>query len=85
MMQAADAFVKNNYKPAPFHSESCYKHDKLLLDGLHFRYVEQGKERFSTVALFLETKIQQRKLSSHSVLSIFTSDIVLFAYDATHR
>lgn len=40
MIQAADAFVDNDYKPVLFHASSKYRHARALLDELYFYHME---------------------------------------------
>lgn len=57
-IQAADAIVKNDDKPAPFHESSLCKNSRALRNELHVRHLEQHLEKFLLFVLFLDTRIQ---------------------------
>lgn len=57
MNHAADAFVKNSYKHALFHTKSFHSNDRVLLDHMHICHLRQGQEKFPNFALFLVKKI----------------------------
>lgn len=56
VIQGVDAFVKNNQKPAAFHSNHFYRHTRALLGELQAHHLEQKKEMFSTFTQFLGTE-----------------------------
>lgn len=82
---AADAFVKNNCNPAPFHKNYFYRHFKAFLDELYVRHLKQGKETFATFALFLDKNVQETKIIFHSIMSQFISTILSFDYNARDK
>lgn len=55
IIQARDAFVKKQHKPAPFHSNFFYKHSRALFDEQHVRLLKQDREKLLTFAAFLDT------------------------------
>lgn len=85
MIQAADAFYKNDHKRTPFLTNLFYIHAKALLDGLHAPHSKQDQEKFSAFALFLDTNIQQAKLMSHCTISLFISTVCPFDYGTRNK
>lgn len=76
IIQTADAFVKNGNKPAPFHSNFIYSDARAFLGELHVCYLEQDQNSFLTFALFLDLTIQQIKVRSDLIMSLFTSTLL---------
>lgn len=64
MIQNDDALGINDHKPASIHTNSFYRHGKAHFDEFHVFYSEQHKEKFPTLALLLDTDIQQTKIFS---------------------
>lgn len=73
MNQAAITFVKTSRKDPSAHARIFYRQVGALLEGLHVRYLEQHREKFQNFALFLETRKQQSKIVSPSIMSLFRS------------
>lgn len=80
--EAADALIKNDHKPAGFHSNLYYGHARTLLNELHFCLLHQDQMRFPVFALFLDNKIQQAKNIFHFTISLFMTIMLPFDYDA---
>lgn len=59
IIQAADASVKNNQKPAHFHASAFHRHARALLDELLVRQIEHGEKKFPTLALVLKRKFSR--------------------------
>lgn len=55
---------------------------RLFFDELHACQLEQDKEKLSTSSLLLDTKIQQIKIISHSMMFQFISTMRSFDHDA---
>lgn len=81
MIHAANEFIKNDHKPATFHTNLFFGDAKVLLGELQLRYFELDIETFPTFALFVDTKIQQTKKVSYPIISVFISTISSFEYD----
>lgn len=85
IIQAAAAFVMTKHKPAPLQANDFHSHTRKKHDKFRVRHLEQGEKQFSAFALFLEFKIQQTKITSYSILSLFVSDIRPFEHDRRDR
>lgn len=82
MIAAAKEFVGNGRKAARFHTNTRYRHAKDLFDELRTRHAEEDKEQSFIFVLFLQTRIQQAKLVSISVTSLFFSTMNSVDYEA---
>lgn len=71
MIQAADKFSINDQKPMFFHAGAFYRHTRALLDEVHVPHLEQGEEKFSISALFVQTKIQQSQNITYTIMDTF--------------
>lgn len=63
MIRAADALPNDDQKPAYSLTSSFCSHARAVLDELHLCQLEEDKEKFATLALFLDARIQQTKVS----------------------
>lgn len=70
-IHAAYALIQNDQEPAFSLAKSLYRHGRALFDGFPVCHLEQGLEKFPTFALFIETKLQQIKLISYSIMPLF--------------
>lgn len=80
MIHAADAFVKNVHKLPPFHGNPFYWHAQALVDELQLMHLEQDLEKVLGFALFANTRIQQSKIISHSIMALSITSICLSEY-----
>lgn len=85
VIETDDALVNNDQKTAPFHENSFRRHARAPLDELHACHLEQDQEKFPSFSSFLETKIQQLKLISHSIMCLFISTTRTFDYNAGNK
>lgn len=83
-IQAADESVKNGYKQLIYHESYFHRQDWTLLDEIRVRPLEQDKDKFLTFALFLDTNVQQNRIS-HTITSLFISTMGYFHYDAREK
>lgn len=63
MIQAADAFLKNDHEPAPLHGSVFYRHARVPLDELDICHAEQDEEKFHHSRCFLNVRLNGRGLS----------------------
>lgn len=82
---AADEFNKNIQKLSPFFINSSYRYARALLTELLICHWEQRKEQFPTFAMVLETKLQQTKIISHSMLPVVIITTHPYDYDSRDR
>lgn len=61
MIQTIDAFAKSDQKPAKIHAETFYIHPKGPGNELYVHHLKKIEEQFPTLAMFVETKIQETK------------------------
>lgn len=85
LLQTADVFVRKDYKLAPLHPNSFYRHARALLDTFYVRRLQQDSEKFSTFALFHNTKIRQTKNTFHSISLQFMTTMRPFSCDARDK
>lgn len=81
MLQADKAFVENNHKLAHSNARDFYRHTGACIDELLDQDFEHDKEQLLTLALLLDTVIQQTKKASQSTKFIFNSPIRSLRYD----
>lgn len=67
MIQAIDAFVRNDSKPATFRTSSFSRHARVLLNELHSYHVKPNHEQFPSFAPFFDTQIKQARIISYSI------------------
>lgn len=85
MVQATDTFVRNIHKPTSFHAHHFYHHAIALLDELHVRHMKHNKERFPAFTLFLQTKIQQTRNMTHTIMTLFITTMRHYNYDTMDK
>lgn len=56
-----------------------------MFDEMDARYLGQNQEKFPSLALLLETKIQNTKSIYHSTMILFISTMRSFDYDAKDK
>lgn len=84
MIQAADAFVNDDLKPAPFHASTFYCHRKAILDKFHVSHLAQGEEMLPKFVLLFQKKIQQARSITHTIIFLFVITMRYFYYDARY-
>lgn len=77
--------VKCAHEPLPLHSNASCSSARVILDETYTHHSKQRKEQLSSFALFVETKLQQTKLTSRSILSLCTSAFRSFDYNMRDR
>lgn len=68
MSHDTDGFVKNDHKPSSLRTNLFYRRDRILLDRLQLCHLQKDKERSSTFARFLDTKVRRSRIISHSII-----------------
>lgn len=83
LIQAAHTFVQNDHNTAPFQASSFSGHGIVLLDEVHVCHLEQDQGRLPYFALYFDIKIQQTKLVSYTIVSLYIRPIHSFDYNVT--
>lgn len=78
LIQAADTSIKNDHTSSLSHADSFSRRTMAFIGELHVRYLEYGKEMFLILTPFLDTKVQQLKMTSYPNMSLFISKMVCF-------
>lgn len=85
MIQAADAFFRNNHKPTPYHVNFIHRHAKAVLDKLHVGGLNKDWKKFPTFALFIDTKLQQTKIIFYFMMSLSLNTEFFSDYNARDK
>lgn len=67
--QAADALLRNDNRPALFHTSVLYQHTRSLSDELNVRYMKEGEEKLLMFLVPYPKTIQQIRSTTHTLLS----------------
>lgn len=77
--------ANNDHKHSTLHASEMFRQARTLLDDFHLRHLAHDNERFLSFALFFDEEIQQTKISSHLIMSVFIGTICPFDYNASER
>lgn len=73
MIEATDAFVKNNDQPTSLDANFFDRHASALFDKRHAGHLEQHQEQLLYFALFVDTNIKQTAIVSQSIMFLVIS------------
>lgn len=84
MIRAVEAFIKNDHKLVPFHTNALYRQTKTLVDEVQVRLLEEDKDKSPIIALFPDTNIE-KIIITNLIMSLFISTMNVLNYSTRNK